>query len=180
MRSEHLHPCAHRLNEQETSPTPHPPSLCVLSLLALPPLTLPTGDSCRTQKIRCEGGTPEAPCARCVLKSTACTFEERGKTKQPPKSYVESLEMRLEAMEALLRKVSRTAERDIEALGERGSLMGGGDEVVGGSVESSPVGDGKEGEEPREEEMDALGDEVHELSIDKVRSFLLSDAILRR
>lgn len=136
-----------------------------------------TGDSCRNQKIRCEDGAPDAPCARCVLKGTPCTFEERAKIRQPPRSYVESLEMRLEAMEVLLKKVSPTAGRDIEALGEKGSPI----ELAesGGSVEGSPLG-GEKREEIEDEELDVLGDEVHELSIDKVPfvSLLAPDATL--
>ena len=80
-------------------------------------------------------------------------------------------------MEVLLKKVSPTAGRDIEALGEKGSPI----ELAesGGSVEGSPLG-GEKREEIEDEELDVLGDEVHELSIDKVPfvSLLAPDATL--
>ncbi|GAA5996297.1 hypothetical protein JCM5350_006503, partial [Sporobolomyces pararoseus] len=66
-------------------------------------------DTCRRRKVRCEGGGPatepgetDQACTLCVAQGIPCTYEQRTTKRGPPKGYVESLERRLEAMEALL------------------------------------------------------------------------------
>ncbi|KAM0754722.1 hypothetical protein T439DRAFT_345565 [Meredithblackwellia eburnea MCA 4105] len=65
-------------------------------------------DACRKAKVKCLDGMPDSPCARCKSAGVPCTFEAKPTKRGPPKGYVESLERRLEAMEALLRALSAT------------------------------------------------------------------------
>ncbi|KAM0754760.1 hypothetical protein T439DRAFT_321802 [Meredithblackwellia eburnea MCA 4105] len=68
-------------------------------------------DTCRKRKSRCTGGDP---CAECVGANRTCTYEpiKRG----PPRTYAESLEQRLEAMEQVLRNIGSSTGMDLGAL----------------------------------------------------------------
>ncbi|KAF9461610.1 hypothetical protein BDZ94DRAFT_1323197 [Collybia nuda] len=63
-------------------------------------------DICRRKKIRCDGvQMPGNRCSNCIAYSFDCTYVEAAKKRGPPKGYVESLEIRLEKLEKLLRKI---------------------------------------------------------------------------
>ncbi|GAA5829312.1 hypothetical protein JCM11251_005003 [Rhodosporidiobolus azoricus] len=74
-------------------------------------------DACRKRKVRCDGsgggpaesnqgGVAEVPCTLCQQQGIPCTFEQRVAKRPPSKSYVDTLERRLEAMESLLTSLS--------------------------------------------------------------------------
>ncbi|GBE88069.1 predicted protein [Sparassis crispa] len=68
-------------------------------------------DVCRRKKIRCDGSQmPNNRCSNCVTYNYECTYMEAAKKRGPPKGYVESLEMRLEKMEKLLKKLCPDAD----------------------------------------------------------------------
>ncbi|KAA1476286.1 hypothetical protein DENSPDRAFT_806972 [Dentipellis sp. KUC8613] len=63
-------------------------------------------DACRRKKIRCEGNqTPGSRCSTCIEYDVECTYLEVARKRGPPKGYVESLETRVEKMEALLHRL---------------------------------------------------------------------------
>ncbi|KAA1476284.1 hypothetical protein DENSPDRAFT_806964 [Dentipellis sp. KUC8613] len=68
-------------------------------------------DVCRRKKIRCDGGQmPGNKCSNCIAYNFECTYVEAAKKRGPPKGYVESLETRLEKMEALLQRLCPDAD----------------------------------------------------------------------
>ncbi|TFY75185.1 hypothetical protein EWM64_g8827, partial [Hericium alpestre] len=68
-------------------------------------------DVCRRKKIRCDGGQmPGNRCSNCIAYNFECTYVEAAKKRGPPKGYVESLELRLEKMEALLQRLCPDAD----------------------------------------------------------------------
>lgn len=68
-------------------------------------------DQCRRKKIRCDGLQSNAqPCSNCSAYGYQCTYVQTAKRRGPPKSYVESLENRLEKMEKLLRQLCPDAD----------------------------------------------------------------------
>ncbi|CAA7260649.1 unnamed protein product [Cyclocybe aegerita] len=63
-------------------------------------------DLCKRKKIRCNSSKmPDNRCTNCVQYGVECTHKEVGKTLGSAKSYVESLEARLEKMDRLLNKL---------------------------------------------------------------------------
>lgn len=65
-------------------------------------------DICRRRKIRCDGvPIPGNRCSNCVAFRFDCTYVESSKKRAPPKSYVESLEQRLEKLQSLLQKLCK-------------------------------------------------------------------------
>ncbi|CAA7260660.1 unnamed protein product [Cyclocybe aegerita] len=63
-------------------------------------------DICKRKKIRCNSGeTPDNKCTNCLQFGYECTHKEVTKTLGSAKSYVESLEARLEKMDQLLSKL---------------------------------------------------------------------------
>ncbi|KAI0081043.1 hypothetical protein K474DRAFT_57243 [Panus rudis PR-1116 ss-1] len=68
-------------------------------------------DICRRKKVRCDGGSmPGNRCSNCITYNYECTYVEAAKKRGPPKGYVESLETRLQKMEALLHKLCPDAD----------------------------------------------------------------------
>ncbi|KZV67310.1 hypothetical protein PENSPDRAFT_754999 [Peniophora sp. CONT] len=69
-------------------------------------------DVCRRRKVRCDGGqVPGSQCSTCVEYQLDCTYMEGSKKRHgPTKGYVESLENRLEKVEALLNKLHPNAD----------------------------------------------------------------------
>ncbi|KAF8150167.1 fungal-specific transcription factor domain-containing protein [Crassisporium funariophilum] len=63
-------------------------------------------DICRRKKIRCDGvQMPGNRCSNCIAYSFDCTYVEAAKKRGPPKGYVESLEIRVEKLDKLLRRL---------------------------------------------------------------------------
>ncbi|KAI0052329.1 hypothetical protein FA95DRAFT_1601990 [Auriscalpium vulgare] len=68
-------------------------------------------DVCRRKKIRCDGSQmPGNRCSNCIAYNYDCSYVEAAKKRGPPKGYVESLENRLEKMEALLHRLCPDAD----------------------------------------------------------------------
>ncbi|KAM0754614.1 hypothetical protein T439DRAFT_321650 [Meredithblackwellia eburnea MCA 4105] len=69
--------------------------------------------ACRRRKVKCSGETPS--CARCVrLNKLPCIYE--APKLGPPKTYAESLERRIDAMESVLRELALGAGVDLSEL----------------------------------------------------------------
>ncbi|KAJ7673839.1 fungal-specific transcription factor domain-containing protein [Mycena polygramma] len=63
-------------------------------------------DVCRRRKSRCDGSqTLGDKCTTCIDANLECTYLETTTKRPPPKSYVDSLETRLERSEALVRQL---------------------------------------------------------------------------
>ncbi|KAJ7238334.1 fungal-specific transcription factor domain-containing protein [Mycena haematopus] len=63
-------------------------------------------DVCRRRKSRCDGSqVPGDKCTTCIDANLECTYIESTAKRPPPKSYVDSLESRLEHSEALVRQL---------------------------------------------------------------------------
>ncbi|KAF9009374.1 fungal-specific transcription factor domain-containing protein [Cyathus striatus] len=62
-------------------------------------------DICRRKKIRCDGPQAHNKCSNCIAYSVNCTYEEAAKKRGRPKGYVEALEVRVEKLEKLLKKI---------------------------------------------------------------------------
>ncbi|KAJ6522874.1 fungal-specific transcription factor domain-containing protein [Mycena capillaripes] len=63
-------------------------------------------DVCRRRKSRCDGSQmPGDKCTTCIDANLDCTYLEATAKRPPPKSYVDSLESRLEHSEALVRQL---------------------------------------------------------------------------
>ncbi|KAA1476287.1 hypothetical protein DENSPDRAFT_853569 [Dentipellis sp. KUC8613] len=72
-------------------------------------------DACRRKKS--EGDqTPGSKCITCIEYDVECTYLEEARKRCPPKGYVESLESRLEKMEALLHRLCPDVELSQELL----------------------------------------------------------------
>ncbi|ORY48410.1 fungal-specific transcription factor domain-domain-containing protein [Leucosporidium creatinivorum] len=80
------------------------------------PISARACDACRRRKTRCSNKTGDGSetCTYCAGIGKPCTYEpiKRG----PPKTYVESLENRMEAMEELLRNLSASSGIDLVAM----------------------------------------------------------------
>lgn len=60
-------------------------------------------DICRRKKIRCDGAQMPDRCSNCIALGFECSYVEPAKKRGPPRGYVESMEVRIEKMERLLR-----------------------------------------------------------------------------
>ncbi|KAG5635679.1 hypothetical protein H0H81_010417 [Sphagnurus paluster] len=73
-------------------------------------------DVCRRKKIRCDGvQMPGSQCTNCIDYGLSCTYVEAAKKRGPPKSYVESLENRVEKLQDLISKISPEALEHIDS-----------------------------------------------------------------
>uniref|UniRef100_A0A8H7Y582 Zn(2)-C6 fungal-type domain-containing protein n=1 Tax=Psilocybe cubensis TaxID=181762 RepID=A0A8H7Y582_PSICU len=63
-------------------------------------------DACRRRKTKCDGPfMPSNICTNCTQSRKPCTYVEASKPRSPPKAYVTGLEDKLEAMEAILKRI---------------------------------------------------------------------------
>ncbi|GAA5821325.1 hypothetical protein JCM10212_006780 [Sporobolomyces blumeae] len=144
-----LHPSAHSTASSTGAPLNSSTSSDANSRLSRQARQGRACDTCRRRKVRCDGGGPasepgqaDQPCVLCVQQGISCTFEQRTTKRGPPKGYVESLERRLEAMEALLTQLAPkegganpSAATSSTPLSRDDALSDGHDE---GSIDSMP------------------------------------------
>ncbi|CAL1706909.1 unnamed protein product [Somion occarium] len=68
-------------------------------------------DFCRRRKTKCDGPKMEGyKCTNCIQNGRECTYVEVSKPRGPPKAYIQSLEDRIEKMEAVLRRLRPEAD----------------------------------------------------------------------